>query len=57
MNLSADEGLFAIETISSRTQFPQNIPPERPSKPTLQSAGNESCLYGAMREETLYILL
>lgn len=35
MDLSVDEELFAIETISSRILFL----PERPSKPTLQSAG------------------
>lgn len=42
MYLSVDEELFAIETLSSRTQFLQNKPPERPPKPTvLHSAGDE----------------
>ncbi|KAG1052847.1 hypothetical protein G6F43_005032 [Rhizopus delemar] len=34
MHLSVDEELSAIETLSSRTQFLQNKPPERPPKPT-----------------------
>jgi transposase len=41
MDLAVDEELFAIETISSHTQFLQNKPPERPSKPTLHLTGDE----------------
>lgn len=37
MDLSVDEELFVIETISSRTQFLQNKPPERPFIPILRS--------------------
>ncbi|KAG0737125.1 hypothetical protein G6F24_018073 [Rhizopus arrhizus] len=31
MDLVVDEELFAIETLSSRTQFLKNKPPERPN--------------------------
>ncbi|CEG79001.1 hypothetical protein RMATCC62417_13524 [Rhizopus microsporus] len=41
MDLTVDEELFAIETISSRTQFLQNKPPERPPKPMLHPVGDE----------------
>ncbi|CEI92944.1 hypothetical protein RMCBS344292_07189 [Rhizopus microsporus] len=41
MDLTVDEELFAIETISSRTQFRQNKPSERPPKPMLHSVGDE----------------
>lgn len=35
MDLVVDEELFAIETISCRTQFLMNKPPERPSNPVI----------------------
>jgi hypothetical protein len=41
MDLTVDEKLFAIKTISSRTQFLQNKPPERPPKPALHSIVND----------------
>ncbi|ORE03067.1 hypothetical protein BCV72DRAFT_338246 [Rhizopus microsporus var. microsporus] len=41
MDLTVDEELFTIETISSRTQFLQNKPPERPPKPMLYPVGDE----------------
>ncbi|GAA5795613.1 hypothetical protein HPULCUR_000974 [Helicostylum pulchrum] len=40
MDLVVDEELFAIETISSRTQFLRNKPPERPC-PVIQETSNE----------------
>jgi len=41
MDLVVDEELFAIETISSRTQFLMNKPPERPFNPVVHSVANE----------------
>ncbi|KAG1140346.1 hypothetical protein G6F37_009256 [Rhizopus arrhizus] len=40
MDLVVDEELFAIETISSRTQFLKNKPPERPN-PAIHPTANE----------------
>ena len=40
MNLVVDEELFAIETISCRTQFLMNKPPERPSNPVIHPVTN-----------------
>jgi hypothetical protein len=36
-----DEELYAIETISSRTQFLMNKPPERPSSPVILPVADE----------------
>lgn len=41
MDLVVDEELFAIETISSRTQFLANRPPERPSNPVMNPVVDE----------------
>ncbi|CEP09236.1 hypothetical protein [Parasitella parasitica] len=41
INLVVDEELFAIETLSSRTQFLKNKPPERPSNPAMHSTAVE----------------
>ncbi|KAL9547281.1 hypothetical protein PS6_007210, partial [Mucor atramentarius] len=41
IDLVVDEELFAIETISSRTQFLMNKPPERPFNPVVHSVANE----------------
>ena len=41
MDLVVDEELFAIETISSRTQFLMNKPPERPSNPVILPVTDE----------------
>ncbi|CEP08888.1 hypothetical protein [Parasitella parasitica] len=41
MDLTVDEELFAIQTISSCTQFHQNKPPERPLQPALHPVGDE----------------
>ncbi|CEP07597.1 hypothetical protein, partial, partial [Parasitella parasitica] len=40
MDLVVDEELFAIETISCRTQFLLNKPPERPSNPVIHPVTN-----------------
>lgn len=40
MDLVVNEELFAIETISSRTQFLMNKPPERPN-PAIHPTANE----------------
>ncbi|KAI8094955.1 uncharacterized protein B0P05DRAFT_633878 [Gilbertella persicaria] len=41
MDLVVDEELFAIETISSRTQFLANKPPERPHNPVMRAVADE----------------
>ncbi|KAG0758327.1 hypothetical protein G6F22_019683 [Rhizopus arrhizus] len=41
MDLVVDEELYAIETISSRTQFLMNKPPERPSNPVILPVADE----------------
>jgi hypothetical protein len=41
MNLVVDEELFAVETISSRTQFLMNKPLERPSNPVILPVTDE----------------
>lgn len=41
MDLVIDEELFAIETISSRTQFLANKPPERPHNPVICAVADE----------------
>ena len=41
MDFVVDEELFAIETISSRTQFLMNKPPERPSNPVILPVTDE----------------
>jgi hypothetical protein len=41
MDLVVDEELFAIETISSRTQFLMNKPPERSSNPVMHTVAEE----------------
>jgi hypothetical protein len=35
MDLGIDEELFAVETLSSRTQFLMNKPPEKHSNPVM----------------------
>ncbi|KAG1175661.1 hypothetical protein G6F36_011063 [Rhizopus arrhizus] len=44
MDLVVDEELFAIETISSRTQFLKNKPPERPN-PAIHPTANEMSIH------------
>ncbi|KAI8991858.1 hypothetical protein BDF20DRAFT_831862 [Mycotypha africana] len=41
MDLVVDEELYAIDTISSRTQFLMNKPPERPSNPVILPVADE----------------
>ncbi|CEP17181.1 hypothetical protein [Parasitella parasitica] len=41
MDLVVDEELFAIETISSRTQFLMNKPPERYSNPVMHPVSDD----------------
>ncbi|KAI8376796.1 hypothetical protein BD560DRAFT_326367, partial [Blakeslea trispora] len=41
MDLVVDEDLFAIETMSCRTQFLMNKSLERPSNPVIHSRNNE----------------
>ena len=41
MDVVVDEDLFAIETISSCTQFLMNRPPERPSNPIMHPVADE----------------
>jgi transposase len=41
MDLVVDEELFAIETISSRTQFLMNKPPGRPSNPAMRPVADK----------------
>ncbi|KAG0768150.1 hypothetical protein G6F33_003026 [Rhizopus arrhizus] len=41
VDLIVDEELYAIETISSRTQFLMNKPPERPSNPVILPVADE----------------
>jgi hypothetical protein len=42
MDLVVDEELFVIETVSSRTRFLTNKPPERLFKPALLPTADES---------------
>lgn len=41
MDLVVDDKLFAIETISSRTQFLANKPPERPHNPVMRAVADD----------------